>query len=105
MVEQNRNFGDVDRLAAKVVEVVAQQFNQTLIVGHTCFGAVCEEWQAERIDGQMSLDGISALVMAEPLDSTLALQVFFTACESMMSKRVHLGDLLPHLPSNVAMIV
>jgi len=66
MVEQNRDFWDVDRLAAKVVEVVAQQFNQTLIVGHTCFGAVCEEWQAERIDGQMSLDGISALVMAEP---------------------------------------
>lgn len=66
MVEQNRNFGNVDRLAAKVVEVVAQQFNQTLIVGHTCFGAVREEWQAERIDGQMSLDAISALVMAEP---------------------------------------
>jgi hypothetical protein len=66
VVEQNRDFWDVDRLAAKVVEVVAQQFNQTLIVRYTCFGAVCEEWQSESIDGKMSLDAISTLVMAEP---------------------------------------
>ncbi len=66
MIEQNRNFGDVDRLAAKVVEVFAQQFNQTLIVGHTRFGAVREEWQTQCIDGEMSLDAISTLVMAEP---------------------------------------
>ncbi len=66
VVEQNRDFGAVDRLAAKVVEVVAQQFNQTLIVGYTCFGAVREEGQAEGIDGKMSLDAITTLVMAEP---------------------------------------
>ena len=32
-----------------------------------------------------------ALYEQNPLDSTLALQVFFTACESMMIKVVHLG--------------
>jgi hypothetical protein len=35
MVEQNGNLWDIDGLGAKVVQVIAQQFNQALVIGHT----------------------------------------------------------------------
>jgi hypothetical protein len=31
MIKQNGDFGDVDRLSSKVIQVVAQQFNEALV--------------------------------------------------------------------------
>ncbi len=45
VLKQNGNFWDVDWLGAKVVFVVAQHFNQTLVIRHTGFCAVGKKRQ------------------------------------------------------------
>ncbi len=47
MIKQNGDFGDVDRLGSKVIQVVAQQFNQALVVGQIGFGAVSKKRQPQ----------------------------------------------------------
>lgn len=65
MVEQNGDLGNVDWLGTKVVQVVAQQFNQALVVGDVCFGTVRKKWQSQSINREMALDAIGAFVVAK----------------------------------------
>ncbi len=66
VVEQDGNLWDIDGFGSKVVQVVAQQFNQALVVGHTGFSAVSKKRQSQRIDSKMSFDAIGTFVMTEP---------------------------------------
>lgn len=66
IVKQDGYLCDVNGFSSEVVEILAQQFNQTLIVGHTSLGAVGKKWQPQCIDGEMSFDAIGVLVMTEP---------------------------------------
>ena len=66
-VKQNGNFGDIDGFSSKVVQVVAQQFNQALIIGYTRFSAVGKKRQTQSVHCQMSFDAIGAFVMTKPL--------------------------------------
>lgn len=66
MVKQNRNLWDIHRLGTKVVQVVVQQFNQTLVIAHIGFSAVSKKRQTERINRKVTLDAISTFVMTEP---------------------------------------
>ena len=74
MVEQNGDLRNVDRFGAKVVQVVAEQLNQALVVGHICTSAVCEKRQSQRIDCKMPFDAIGAFVVTKPfrLDTGIA---------------------------------
>ncbi len=66
MIKQNGDFGDVDRLGSKVIQVVTQQFNQALVVGQIGFGAVSKKRQTQSIDSKMAFDAISTFVMTKP---------------------------------------
>ena len=44
VVKQDGNLGNVNGLGSKVVEIVAGQFNQSLIVAHVGWSAVREKW-------------------------------------------------------------
>ena len=46
VVEQNGNLRDVHGFGAKVIEVVAQQFNQTLVIADIGFRTVSKKRQA-----------------------------------------------------------
>lgn len=65
IVQQDGDLWDSDRLGAKVIEVVAQHFDQTLLIGYIGFGAVGEKRKAQRINREMSFDAIGAFVKAE----------------------------------------
>ena len=66
VIKQNCNLGNIHRLGAKVVHVLAQQVNQATVIAHTSFRAVGEKWQPQGIDGKMPFDAIGTLVMTEP---------------------------------------
>lgn len=66
VVKQDGNFGNVDRFGSEVIQVLAQQFNQALVVGHTRFSTVGKKWQAQGVHCQMAFDAISAFVMTKP---------------------------------------
>jgi hypothetical protein len=36
-----------------------------LVVSDVCFGAVCEKWQSQRINGKMALDAIGAFIVTK----------------------------------------
>lgn len=65
VVEQDCDFGKVDWLLAKIVQVINQHLNQALIISDIGSGTVREEWQSQRIDRQMPLDPIGAFVMTK----------------------------------------
>lgn len=65
VVEQDRHFRNVDRLGAKVVQVVDEHFNQTLIISHICFRTMREKREAQRINGEMALNAVGGFVGAE----------------------------------------
>lgn len=46
MVEQDGNLRDVHRFGTKVIEVMAQQFNQALVIADIGFRAMGEKRQA-----------------------------------------------------------
>ncbi len=45
MIEQYGDVWDVDRLGSKVIQVIAQQFNQALVIGHIGRSAVGKKRQ------------------------------------------------------------
>lgn len=91
MIEQDRGLGQIDRFGLKIGEVERQHLNQARIIRNTGFGAVREEGKAQCVNSEMPLNPIRRFVKQKPFESTLALQVFFTAWESMMINVVQRG--------------
>ena len=50
VVKQNCDLRNIDWLGTKVVQVVAEHLNQTLVVSDVCFCTGREKWQSQRID-------------------------------------------------------
>ena len=67
VVEQDSNFRDVDWLGTEVVNVLGEHRNETFIIRDVSRCAVCEEWEPQRIDRQMTLDAIGRFVEAKAL--------------------------------------
>jgi len=65
-VEQNCNLWNINGFNAKVIQVVAQQFNQATVVRHTGRSAVGKKRKTQRLDSKMPFNPIGAFVMAEP---------------------------------------
>lgn len=65
VVEQNRNLRNVNRFSPKVIQIAAQQLNQSLVVGNVGFSAMGEEWESQSINGKMAFDTVGALVVTK----------------------------------------
>ena len=67
MVKQNRNFGDVHGLVAKIIHILGQHFNQPLVIRNIRRGAMGKKGKAEGINRQMPFNPIGTLVTAKSL--------------------------------------
>lgn len=65
VVEQNCNLRNVNGFSPKVVQITAEQFNQSLVIRNVGRSAMGEEGKPEGINGKMSLDTVSALVVTK----------------------------------------
>ena len=65
IVKQNSGLGQIVRFRFKVIDVVCEHFNQTLVVGDTSFCTVSKERESQYVYGEMSLDTIRAFI--EPI--------------------------------------
>jgi len=67
IVQQDGDLWNIDRLGAKIIEVVTQHFEQALVIGDIGFSAMSEKRKTQCIHRQMSFDAIGAFVQAEAL--------------------------------------
>lgn len=66
VVEQNRDFGDVNGFCPEVIQIATEQFNQSLVIRNIRFSAMGEEGKPQSINGKMAFDAVSAFVVTKP---------------------------------------
>ena len=67
VVKQDSDLGDVEWLRSEVIDMLSEHLNQTSIIGHVSWCAVCKERKSQCIDSQMSLDAVGSFVEAKAL--------------------------------------
>jgi hypothetical protein len=67
MVKQKGDLRNIHRFAPKIIDMLREHLNQSLIIREIGWGAMGEKRKAQRIDCQVSLDPIGAFVTAKPL--------------------------------------
>ena len=91
MVNQEGDLGQMGGLSAEILQVLRQHLNQARIIGDVRGSAVSKEGKPQTIHSQMPFNAIRGFVKAETLRLDACMQVFFTACESIMIKVGHCG--------------
>lgn len=66
VVEQDCNLRDVNGFRPKVIQIAAEQFDQSLVIGNIGFSAMSEEWKPQSLNGKMAFDAIGAFVVTKP---------------------------------------
>ncbi len=77
VVKQDRNLRNVNGFRPKVIQIAAQQFNQSLVIGNVGLDAMGEEGKPQRINGKMAFDAISAFVVTKPFGGNTGVTSIF----------------------------
>ena len=62
MIQQDRNFRNIDGLGFEIVDVQLQHFQQSVIITHIGRCAMGEEGEPKRINGNMSFNPVGCFV-------------------------------------------